>query len=119
MFPELTSACPYVLILTTVGSRDEAQTLAKVFVEERLAACVNSFAVQSVYEWQGEVQQDEEWQLILKTSLALKPAIEERLRALHSYELPEFLVIPVMGGSEAYLNWLGSRLGTQLQSPSP
>jgi len=106
---------PYVLLLTTVGSREEAQTLAQVLVEERLAACVNYFAVQSVYYWQGAVQQDGEWQLILKTRLALKPAIEARLKALHSYELPECLVMPVVGGSEAYLNWLGS----QLQTPSP
>lgn len=103
---------PYVLMLTTVGSREAAETLAKVFVEERLAACVNYFAIESVYRWQDEVQQDREWQLILKTSLTLKPAIEARLKALHSYELPEFLVIPVQGGSEAYLSWLGNQLLT-------
>lgn len=106
---------PYALLLTTVSSPEEAQTLAQILVEERLAACVNYFAVQSVYHWQGQIQQDREWQLILKTNLALKPAIEARLRELHSYELPEFLVIPVGGGSEAYLNWLGS----QLQIPVP
>lgn len=101
---------PYGLMLTTVGSREAAVTLAKVLVEERLAACVNTFAIESVYRWQGEVQQDAEWQLIIKTSLALQPAIEARLKELHSYELPELLVISVQDGSEAYLSWLGNAL---------
>jgi periplasmic divalent cation tolerance protein len=108
--PSSDPSTPYGMILTTAGSREEAEAIAKLLLEECLAACVNYFAIESLYRWRGAVQKDMEWQLIIKTNLALKPTIEARLLAMHSYELPEFIVIPFQGGSEAYFHWLGNQL---------
>ena len=82
--------------------------LAKVLVEERLAACVNVLpAMTSVYRWEGEVHQDAEEQVVIKTTTDRLADLENRLRQLHPYELPEFLVISADAGTEAYLKWVG------------
>lgn len=96
-----------VIILTTLGLDTDAAALARTLVEERLAACVNVLAPMiSIYRWKGDVAQDHEQQLIIKTAAERVPALEARLRTLHPYEVPEFLVIPLAGGSNAYLTWL-------------
>jgi periplasmic divalent cation tolerance protein len=95
------------LVLTTFGV-GQAIAVARVLVEERLAACVNVLpAMTSVYRWDGAVQQDAEEQVVIKTSTDRLADLEARLRQLHSYELPEFLVITADAGSEAYLKWVG------------
>jgi periplasmic divalent cation tolerance protein len=95
------------IVLTTLGADADAAALAKTLVEERLAACVNIVqGVMSTYRWQGAVSQNAEQQLVIKTATAKLPALEARLRQLHPYELPEFLVIDASGGSDAYLNWI-------------
>ena len=101
------AATDYVLILTTVPDDPRAEAMARTLVEERLAACVNLHASMiSVYQWKGSVQRDVERQVVIKTTRWRVPAVEARVRALHTYELPEFLVISVEGGSEAYLAWM-------------
>src|SRR5687768_3512025 len=96
------------LVLTTFGA-GQAIAVARVLVEERLAACVNVLpAMTSVYRWDGAVQQDAEEQVVIKTSTDRLADLEARLRQLHSYELPEFLVITADAGSEAYLKWVGA-----------
>ena len=96
-----------MIVLTTLGADADAAALAQTLVGERLAACVNVLPVMtSVYRWQGRVEQDREQQLIIKTARTQVPALEQRLRQLHPYELPEFLVLPASGGSEAYLRWV-------------
>ena len=95
-----------VLVLTTLGADADAAALARTLVEERLAACVNVLPVTSVYRWKGQVEQDREQQLVIKTTAGRVAALETRLRALHPYELPEFLVLPAGGGSAAYLLWV-------------
>lgn len=96
-----------VLVLTTLGADVDASALARTLVDERLAACVNVLPPMiSLYRWKGAVEQDREQQLIIKTAAERVPALEARLRALHPYEVPEFLVIPLAGGSHAYLSWL-------------
>lgn len=101
------SANPDVrIVLTTIGSEIDALGLARTLVDERLAACVNVLPVMvSVYRWKGSVEQDKEHQVIMKTSSDRLPALEKRLRQLHPYELPEFLVLDVAGGA-AYLAWV-------------
>ena len=100
-----------VLVLSTVPDDPSAETIVKTLVEERLAACVNLFSpMQSVYRWKGAVDSSIERQIVIKTSQALVPSLERRLRELHPYELPEFLVIPVAGGSSDYLGWLAEQL---------
>jgi periplasmic divalent cation tolerance protein len=95
------------LVLTTLGADADAAALATTLVEERLAACVNIVpGVTSVYRWQGAVSQDREQQLIIKTTNASLTALEARLRQLHPYELPEFIIVHAGGGSEEYLNWV-------------
>ena len=97
-----------VIVLTTLGVDTDASALARTLVEERLAACVNVLApMTSTYRWKETIEQDREQQLVIKTTAARVPALEARLRDLHPYELPEFLVLPVTTGSEAYLRWVG------------
>jgi periplasmic divalent cation tolerance protein len=81
--------------------------LARVLVEERLAACVNILpSMVSIYRWKGAVEEDHEHQMVIKTTADRVPALEARLRQLHPYELPEFLVLDVAGGGAAYLTWV-------------
>ena len=99
-----------VLILTTMPAGDDvARTdeLAKTLVDERLAACVNVHSpMTSTYRWKGKVERDPERQLVIKTTRGRVAAIEARLRTLHPYELPEFIVLSVESGSDAYLRWV-------------
>lgn len=98
---------PPVLVLVTWPADKPAETLAHALVEHRLAACVSILPeMQSVYRWEGAVQQDAERQLLIKTTVDRLDALEARLAALHPYEVPEFLVVPIGGGSERYLAWL-------------
>ena len=97
-----------VLVLTTVSDDEGADVLAQALVDERLAACVNLHGpMTSIYRWKGSVERDAaERQLVIKTTRARLPALEARLAALHAYELPEFIVLSVDGGSAAYLDWV-------------
>ena len=102
-----TPASTVAIVLTTIGADADATTLARTLVEERLAACVNLLPpMTSVYRWQGKVEQDRELQIVIKTTADRVPALQTRLRQLHPYGLPEFLVIDATG-SEAYLAWVG------------
>ena len=98
-----------VIVLTTVGAAFDVASLARTLVDEHLAACVNVLPpMQSIYRWQGQVHFDDERQLVIKTSADRLEALQLRLTALHPYELPEFLVVEVVRGSQAYLEWLGA-----------
>jgi periplasmic divalent cation tolerance protein len=97
----------FVLILTTMPDDERADALARTLVDERLAACVNVHApMTSTYRWKGAVEREAERQLVIKTTRARVPDLETRLRALHPYEVPEFLVVAVDGGSASYLDWV-------------
>jgi periplasmic divalent cation tolerance protein len=95
------------IILTTLGADADAAALARTLVEERLAACVNVLPpMTSTYRWKGAVEQDREQQLVIKTRADRVAALQARLKTLHPYELPEFLVLDA-NASEAYLAWVG------------
>ncbi len=95
------------LALTTAGSSDEAQRLARELVERRLAACVNLIPnLTSIYRWQGAVEQAHEILLLIKTTVKQLSALEAAIRELHPYDVPEFLVLSVESGSQPYLAWL-------------
>lgn len=100
----------YVIVLTTVPDDGAlGRELARALVQERLAACVSLLPVmQSTYRWEDQVAEDTERQVIIKTRSGHIEAIKERLRALHSYDLPELLVLPVAEGSSAYLDWIAA-----------
>jgi periplasmic divalent cation tolerance protein len=96
-----------ILVLTTVPTPQEAQALAETLVEQRLAACVSiSGPMRSIYRWQGSVDRNDEHQVIIKTQRSRLAELEARITTLHSYDLPEILVLPVESGSAAYLNWV-------------
>lgn len=97
------------VVLVTAGSESEALSLGNMLVGEKLAACVNIVPIQSIYTWQGTVQQEAEWQLLIKTDLDLFTALEQRVRELHSYELPEIIALPILNGSADYLAWIGEQ----------
>ena len=96
----------YGVILVTVDTQAAAQEIARALVGDRLAACVNLYPVHSVYTWEGQVEQAAEWQLVIKTDLALLPKIEDTLDMLHPYEVPEILALPIVQGSAPYLAWM-------------
>lgn len=96
-----------LLVLTTCASREDADRLGKLLVEQRLAACVNAVGdVSSTYRWQGQVLKDRETLLVIKTTESRYPALEQAIRAHSTYELPEVVAIPVHLGSSPYLAWL-------------
>ncbi len=99
------------IVLTTAATLEEAERLARALVEEQLAACASLVpSVQSIYRWQGAVESATETLLLLKTYAGRVPALEARLHALHSYQTPEFLVLPVESGSRGYLEWLAASM---------
>jgi periplasmic divalent cation tolerance protein len=96
-----------VVALSTVGSAEEADRLARALVERRLAACVNVVpGVVSHYRWRGELQRDEERLLVIKTRAERIDALRDALRELHPYELPELVAFEISAGSPEYLKWL-------------
>ncbi len=101
------------IVLTTVGSEDEARKIAHRLVETQLAACVNIIpGVESIYRWQGNIESSREWLLLIKTSAERFPAARHAIRAMHSYELPECIAINIEDGSPEYLKWLADSLPT-------
>ncbi len=96
----------YVVIMTTVGSEDVARELSRALVEEGLAACAQRFAVDSIYRWKGEVADDREALILLKTRRDRIAEVREAVAARHPYEVPEILELPVTGGWPAYLAWV-------------
>lgn len=97
----------HVLVMTTLPAEADAAAFARSLVEARLAACVNLLApMESVYRWEERVEQEPERQVILKTSRDRIDALWERVRELHPYDVPEFIVVPIVDGSDAYLRWI-------------
>lgn len=96
-----------LLIVMTTISDDHADELARTLVDERLAACVNVHApMVSTYRWNGRVEQEVECQVFIKTSATRLPELEARVRELHPYELPEFVVLKPDSASAAYVAWV-------------
>ena len=105
--PMIVPAADIRLVLTTAISQDEAERIARFLVDERLAACVNIIpGVTSIYRWQGTVETAAEILLLIKTTAANLDPVEAALHRLHSYEVPEFLVLTPESAAQPYLNWL-------------
>ena len=100
-----------VVVLVTAPSAEVAASIARALVEERLAACGNVLpGLRSIYRWQGKVQEDAEALLILKTQRKRFGELRDRVLALHPYEVPEVLALPVEAGSEPYLDWIAQSM---------
>lgn len=101
------------LVYITAGSADEANRIGAALVEERLAACVNVHSpITSIYRWQGSTQHDTEFVLIAKTQHSLVDRLTERVVALHSYECPCVVAVPVAGGHQPFLEWIDAETST-------
>jgi periplasmic divalent cation tolerance protein len=96
-----------IVVLVTVGSREEGERIAEALVGDQLAACVNVIGpIRSIYRWENRIQRDDEWLLIIKARAPQFEPLAARVRALHSYQTPEVIALPIMAGSAAYLAWL-------------
>ncbi len=105
-----------ILVLTTAGSEREANKIAHALVERRLAACVNLVPqIKSVYRWQEKIEESEEWLLVIKTGQQLFSRVEDAIKELHSYELPECISVQINGGNESYLEWIEKSVAQRTQ----
>ncbi|GAB3211093.1 divalent-cation tolerance protein CutA [Marinactinospora thermotolerans] len=106
------SAAGHVRVETTVDDRAAAERLARAVVEARLVACAQvGGPITSFYRWEGEVQADQEWTVVMKTTAARLDELTARLLDLHPYDEPEVVAVPVTGGSAGYLAWVSAETG--------
>ncbi|MFM2061333.1 MAG: hypothetical protein RLZZ507_1003 [Cyanobacteriota bacterium] len=101
------------VVLVTTATEEEAKTIAQAVVEAKLAAAVSLSPVYSIYRWQGEIHNKHEWQLMMKTNLALFPTLEAKIREIHSYQLPEIIALPIFNASPAYQQWINEQVQTE------
>ncbi len=106
------SAVQFGVVMVTAPSKAEADTIAQTLIESRLAACVSLCPLESIYTWQGEVHRSQEWQLIIKTDLAHFETLAATVQSVHSYEVPEIIALPILAGSQPYLNWIAEQVGS-------
>ncbi|MCA1578902.1 MAG: divalent-cation tolerance protein CutA [Acidobacteria bacterium] len=104
-----------IVVFLTAASGEEATRLADLLVGAHLAACVQILPeMESVYRWQGQIERQSENLLIVKTTAGKFAELETEVRALHSYETPEIVAVPIVAGSQPYLNWLSESVKPQL-----
>lgn len=104
----LQNAGRYRIVLVTCASIAEARRIGRSVVEKKLAACANIVArVESIYRWKGELERPREVLVMMKTSAGRLRALEREVKRMHSYDVPEFVVVPIMSGSREYLEWVG------------
>ena len=101
----------FVMVLTTTASEEQAAALARSVIDAGLAACVHLQPIRSVYRWKGEVFDEPEWRLAVKTTAEHYEALERHIKDRHSYETPEILRIDIQGGSAEYLRWIEETVG--------
>jgi periplasmic divalent cation tolerance protein len=109
----------YGVVLVTTETRAEAVSIARQLVQEKLAACVSIAALESIYTWQDQLQQQQEWQMVIKTHLSRFQGLVNRIQELHSYAVPELIALPIVAGSPAYLAWMGEQLGLEMPGNQP
>jgi periplasmic divalent cation tolerance protein len=104
----------YIVVLVTTSSKQEAENITQKLLEAKLIACANILGpVSSHFHWGGKVEQAEEFLVLMKSQLDLFDALSTKVKALHSYETPEVVALPIVAGSQAYLDWLGASLKQQ------
>jgi len=109
-----------VVILVTASSRRECRKIARRLIEEKLAACVNiSQPVQSVYRWEGKIEQSKEFLMFIKTNRDLFPQIKAEIDLVHSYHTPEIICLPIIDGSPNYLQWVGDSVRPSVEAEAP
>ncbi|NER01096.1 MAG: divalent-cation tolerance protein CutA [Cyanothece sp. SIO2G6] len=98
----------FCIALVTTASMEEARAIAHSLVEQKLAACINILPIQSIYTWDGSVQEDNEWQLLIKTTASRWHELTQTIQSLHSYEVPEIIGLPIEYGLAPYLSWIAA-----------
>jgi periplasmic divalent cation tolerance protein len=97
----------FIVTYVTASSLDEAKKISHSLVESKLAACANIIpSITSIYKWQGKICEDQECLLIIKTKKELFPELQEKVKSLHSYTVPEIIALPIIDGSKSYLDWI-------------
>ena len=99
-------ASSYCLVMVTVADSEEGKKIAQALLTEKLAACISMTPVESFYTWQEKINHDREWQLFIKTRFNLFSQVAEKIQTLHSYDVPEIIALPILAGSQPYLNWI-------------
>ena len=99
---------PFAIVMTTCGGKANAELIATRLVEERLAACVQMFPIESVYRWEGTVQHANEWMLFCKIKSNDYANVEAAIRAAHTYSNPEIVEVGIENGAQAYLDWIAA-----------
>ena len=101
----------FIQVMTATDKKEDAERIARSLVEMRLAGCVQIVGpVMSIYRWKGRIETAGEWLCLIKSHKDRYGAIEEAIRSLHPYETPEIISLPIIDGSESYLNWLQGEL---------
>ncbi|MEM8676049.1 MAG: divalent-cation tolerance protein CutA [Cyanobacteria bacterium P01_G01_bin.67] len=100
----------YAVVLVTVADKEAGIAIARDLITTKLAACVNIFPISSIYLWQEQINQDQEYQLIIKTNLDKFAELSAKIKTLHTYEVPEIIALPIIAGAKSYLDWLGTSL---------
>jgi periplasmic divalent cation tolerance protein len=104
----------FVVVFVSVGSEEEGLAISRRLVEERLAACVNLVPkVRSIYRWEGKICDEPESYLIIKTRQELFEPLQERIKGLHSYSVPEIIALPIVKGLDSYLEWIRAETGSR------
>ncbi len=96
----------FSVLLTTLKNKAEAESLAKILLEEKLCACIQLFPISSYYHWEGKMENSDEFLLLIKTKQALYAEVEKRILELHPYDVPEIISLPVEEGFSGYLDWI-------------
>ncbi|MCL2185686.1 MAG: divalent-cation tolerance protein CutA [Treponema sp.] len=96
----------YAMVITTCPSEKEAKEIAQMLLEKKLAACVQLFPINSYYIWKNEINSDNEITLFIKCNHSFYQKIEDAIKAVHSYEVPEIIMLPVIDGFKKYLGWI-------------
>ena len=106
----------FIQVMTTAGKKEDAQDIANSILRKRLAGCVQVIGpIASAYWWKGDLETSEEWLCLVKTRMELYSKLEDAIRAVHPYEEPEILAVPVSAGSKGYLDWLARETSSQGQ----
>jgi periplasmic divalent cation tolerance protein len=97
----------YIQVFTTVEKREDAERIASALVNKRVAVCAQIVGpIHSTYWWKGKVEQAGEWLCMMKTRKDLFPALEKEIKAIHSYDIPEIIALPIVAGAKSYLKWI-------------
>jgi len=100
------NATKYGIVLVTAASEVEAKSIATALISDKLAACVSIMPIRSLYTWNDQIHDEAEWQLIIKTDLSQFAQIEAKIQSIHSYDVPEMIALPIVQGSQPYLQWI-------------